>query len=778
MSKHFSIKSFINIFAIGMGVFLTSLVILCLESIMNRMFAATFWYHFAFIVLSIALFGIGVGGIFVYFTPKFLLKYTPIIVSLFAIVLAFVVPIVIREVNKIPLVMNAVAFDPLQQKYFKHFFMLLVIPFFLGGYIFSIVFTHFKEKITLLYFFDLIGGGLGVVFMLLFFPGNGPFVVVFYLGLAMIFVSFVFMFSFHWIPSLFILVAIPVYLLYFKDYKNLEIRVSSEKKDVSATGKILSKHWDNFGYVVMVEKTNGSKFVTADFTCYTYFYAPRKNVKEYQYITPAHNYPYIIKRNPENVGIVGVGAGKDVLTALGFGAKNIYGAEFNTTIYNLFKKYYSNEFKPEGSFSNVHIERQEGRFFLRTSKRKYDVLVFDNSISQVAVSSGSFTLAESYLFTVEAMIDYYNHLTDGGIVYLSNPLPHVKRFASLWKEAFKRLGSSKEFKNSIVIFAEENAGYPKCKILVKKGAFTSSEIKKLRAYTTSIGHKAIYIPGEILKNDVSELILTDNVKRIYAKSDQDLRPSTDDWPFFSQHVKPEHQELTSEVMKFRFYYPQPFLMLRQITGTVVFYSLIFLLVPILLLNIGGIRKLPNKFGTLLYFMALGLGFMLIENVLIQKYILILGHPTYSFSIVLASLLISAGIGSLFSEKIKNPFRAALIGCIGIVTSVPLVFLILYFLSSQIVGFSFAFRLILSIALIVFNGFFMGMMMPSGIRAISKFSKSIPWMWAINGIFSIVANFVSIYVSVLYGFKWTLLVGVIVYLIGTFFFVFKFKLRNA
>ena len=252
--------------------------------------------------------------------------------------------------------------------------MLLVIPFFLGGYIFSLIFTHFKEKITLLYFFDLVGGGLGVVFMLLFFPNNGPFVLIFYLGLAMILVSFLFMFSFHWIPSIFILVAIPVYLSYFKNYKNLEIRVSTEKKDVSATGKILFKNWDNFGYVVMVEKTNGSKFVTADFTCYTYFYAPRKNFKEYQFITPAHNYPYVIKKNPENVGIVGVGAGKDVLTALGFGAKNIYGAEFNTTIYNLFKNFYSNEFKPGGSFSNVHIVREEGRFFLRTSKLKYDDL--------------------------------------------------------------------------------------------------------------------------------------------------------------------------------------------------------------------------------------------------------------------------------------------------------------------------------------------------------------------------------------------------------------------
>ncbi len=685
---------------------------------------------------------------------------------------------VIGEVNKIPLVMNEVATNTIQQEYFKKFFLLLVLPFFIGGFIFSLVFTHFNEKINLLYFFDLVGGGLGVVFMLLFFQGNGPFVLIFYLGLVMIFVSFLFMFSFHWLISLFILIAIPFYLNFFKDFKKNEIRISSEKKDVSATGKILYKNWDNFGYVIMVEKNSGGKFVTADFTCYTYFFYPRKNLKEYQFITPAHNYPYVIKKNPENVGIVGVGAGKDVLTALGFGAKNIYGAEFNTTIYNLFKSYYSNEFKTGGSFSNVYVEREEGRYFLRTSKRKYDVLVFDNSISQVAMSSGSFTLAESYLFTVEAMIDYYNHLSEGGIVYLSNPLPHVHRFITLWREAFRRLGILKNFKDSIMVFLEESSGYPKCKILVKKGKFTKDEITKMKSYVASIGHKVAYIPDGGNKNLVTELILTDNIQKYYIKSEQDLRPSTDDWPFFSQHVKPEQENLTAEVMKFRFYYPQPFLMLKQITKTVLFYSLLFLIVPLLLLNIGGLRKLPNKIGSLAYFMALGLGFMLIENVLIQKYILILGHPSYSFTIVLASILTSAGIGSLLSEKIKNPYKAILIGCSGIVISVCLVYLILTFFSGNIVSYPFTLRLILSVILIAVNGFFMGMMMPSGIRVISKYQKAIPWMWAVNGIFSIVANFVSVYVSLLFGFKYTLLVGILVYVIGTILFAFKLQLRNA
>ncbi|MCX7883359.1 MAG: alkaline shock response membrane anchor protein AmaP [Brevinematales bacterium] len=767
-----------HLFLVGFGVFFTSMVILSLESLLNRMFAATFWYHFAFVVLSIALFGIGVGGMLVYFTPAFVRRFTPGVIALLAVIFAFVMPWVIQTINAIPLSMKAVETSAEHQAYFVRFFLLLSLPFLMAGYVFSLVFTYFREKITLLYFFDLLGGGIGVVVMLLFFPHHGPFVLVWWLGLLMIIVGVLFLLSVQWVAGTFLLLAIPLYIVVFEDYTKTEIRISSEKKDVTAVGKVIQKEWDSFGYVVMVEKTQGGKFITADFTCYTYFFSPREDVREYRGITPVHNYPYVIKENPENVGIVGVGAGKDVLVAIGFGAKRIYGAEFNTTIHRWFKEYYAKEFAPGGQFSNVFVEREEGRFFLRRSPRKYDVLVFDNSISQVALSSGSFTLAESYLFTVEAMMDYYLHLADGGVVYLSNPLPHAMRFVSLWKEAFRRMGISSQLKRSLIVYAEQNPSYPKCKILVKRGGFTSAEIERIKAYAASLGHVPLYVPNHHEEGEVAQFVLTDDANRFYRRSDQELRPSTDNWPFFSQHVRGDMDHLTSEVLQFRFYYPQPFVMLKQMTKMVVFSALMFLLVPLLLLNIGGLRKLPNKGGTILYFVALGLGFMLVENVLIQKYILVLGHPAYSFTLVLAALLISAGIGSLFSERISNPYQAALVGCLGIVGGVLVVMGVLSFLDTWIVGLSFFGRVVVAILLVSLNGFFMGMMMPSGIRAIEKHERAIPWMWAVNGIFSIAANFVSIYLSVMYGFWVTLGVGIGLYVLGTFFFVFRFKLRHS
>ena len=138
----------------------------------------------------------------------------------------------------------------------------------------------------------------------------------------------------------------------------------------------------------------------------------------------------------------------------------------------------------------------------------------------------------------------------------------------------------------------------------------------------------------------------------YKLSDTDIRPSTDDWPFFSQRVKPDNTVLTRGDNAVSFFYPQPFFLLREITSQVVFYCAIFLIVPLVFLNLRGLRKLHHKFGSIIYFASLGLGFMLVEVVMMQKYTLILGHPIFAFAVVLSSLLISSGLGTCTATGLK------------------------------------------------------------------------------------------------------------------------------
>lgn len=766
--------------ALFAGIFIISLSVLALETVLNRMFALTFWYHFAFIILSVALFGIGLGGLLVFFTNRFVKKFLPLFLAIISALLAFSIPWVLLHINSIPLQMNDIATDPVQQGYFRDFFLTLIIPFVLAGYIFSSLFSNLSEKINQLYFFDLLGGGIGCFFALAVFPHHGPMFTAYIISIAVIVGAAFFAFrqnAFIAIPVL--LLIIPDILFVYPLVKDVEVRVDKEKRNVEIFGKKLFSDWDNFGYVAVFESANGSRVATADFTCFTYMYNAQytKDFSEFKKILKSHYYPYVVKKDPDDVGVIGVGEGKDIQLALGCGAGNVYGAEFNSTIYRTLKEVYTNFTGNIANLPNVHVEFQEGRFFIRSTARKYDVLVFDNSISQVAVSSGSFTLAESYLFTVEAMIDYLNKLKPGGVIYLSNPIPHAERFACLLKEAFHRLGRDNEFKHSIIMGDEENSNYRKCKLLVKNGVFSPEEVQNVVKYMTLAGHKVLYAPGLKTGSIVEDLILAKNMDNKYFLSDQELRPSTDNWPFFSQHMKPDSVEFTRDIYAIKHYYPQPFLMLRQITSQVALYSVIFMLLPLLFLNLGGLRKLPNKAGSILYFASLGLGFMMMEVVLMQKYTLILGHPVYSFSVVLSALLISTGIGSFLSERIKNPYRAIFIGLCGIITTTILSYLITQYLDSFLIGFIFVWRVIIVALLVSLTGVFMGLMMPSGIRVISSVQSSIPWMWSINGIFSVVASFIAVFIAILYGFTAVFIIGLAVYTVGTLFFTFRLVLKE-
>ena len=767
--------------SVYIGVFLVSLSILALEVIINRMFALTFWYHFAFIILSIALFGIGFGGLLVFFTNRFVKKFVPVVLAIVSIGLAFSIPYVLLQINSIPLEMNHIADSPEEQELFKNFFLTLIIPFVLGGYVFSSLFSNFSDDINRIYFFDLLGGGIGCFFALMIFPHNGPMITAVVISGVVIVAAAFFAFKQHFILSIPVLLLLVVlgYFVY-PSLKDVNVRVSKEKRNVEAIGVKEFSDWDNFGYVAVHDRAQkGSKAVTADYSCFTYLF-PVKNNKDlsvFKSFLSSHYYPYVIKKDPVDVGIIGVGAGKDVLLALGSGAKNVYGAEFNSTIYRIFNNVYNDFLGGVAHLSNVHVQFEEGRFFIRSSPRKYDVLVFDNSISQVAVSSGSFTLAESYLFTVEGMMDYINHLKPGGVIYLSNPYTDAYRFTTLIREAFHRLGRDKDFMDSIIVAEEPSESYRKCKVLIKNGSFTKEENDRILQFINSEKHKLLYSPYVRTSSYVERLVKSEDLQKEYLTFETELRPSTDDWPYFSQHVKPTDESFTGRIYAVKAFYPQPFLLLRQITKQVALYSVLFLLLPLLFLNLGGLRKLPNKTGSLIYFSSLGLGFMLMEVVMMQKYTLILGHPVYSFSIVLSSLLISSGIGSFLSKFIKNAYRAIITALCGIILTTVLSYFIVLIFESQLVGLTLLLRSIIVISLISITGVFMGFMMPSGIRAISSIESAIPWMWSVNGIFSVVASFITVYVSILYGYTIVFVLGLLVYALGSLVFAFRMKLRE-
>jgi len=772
--------------SIHLGIFLVSLATISVEVFLNRMFSLTYWYHFAFLIISIALFGIGLGGVISFFLNFFVKKSPNFWLFLFSILLGVSLMYSIYHANLIPLETELLGKSPKHAEYFRDIFLLLSIPFVFSGIIFSIVFTNFSNKINSLYFADLVGGGIGCFFVLLLFPGRGPIVMTVIVASVFFLAGLFFILSsYKWyIRSLLVLISLG--LIFFNFYyiypesKNIEVRVSNSKRNLATIGKPIYTHWDNFTYVAVHDLKKYYR-IYGDYAVITPL-LPMKGIAPIDLIGHfrAHLYPFVLKKGSESVFIVGAGGGREIVSSLAYNIKNIDAVEFNPTFFYLlkekFKEYTGNLVERPG----VNLIMKEARHQLKSTHKKYDIIIFNNSISITAATSGANTLSESYLFTVEAFMDYINRLKPDGVIYLSNPYSDVDRFITVIREAFNRLRLLEHFKKRIIVsfdFTFQN--YKKCKILIKNGDFTKEDVSKIKNYIDDVKHTLLYAPFNKTNTYQEKLILTDNIEKEYMQADSEIRPSTDNWPFFTQRIRTDSlKEKTKTLEKVKYFYPQPFLIIKAMSETVLKYSLIFLLLPLIILNLGGLRRVKNKVGSIIYFASLGLGFMFIEVIFVQKFVLFLGHPLYAFSVVIATILIASGLGSLFSKKISdNPYKTILIALSGIIIAVCLNIMFFKFLSGYLISLSFFFRVLISVLLIGITGFFMGIFMPTGISVVAGYNEmSVPWMWAINGVFSVLASFMTVYLSIIYGFNIVLLIGVGIYIIGTLFFVLLKKLK--
>jgi hypothetical protein len=208
------------------------------------------------------------------------------------------------------------------------------------------------------------------------------------------------------------------------------------------------------------------------------------------------------------------------------------------------------------------------------------------------------------------------------------------------------------------------------------------------------------------------------------------------------------------------------LTLFAILGEAALLSGIFIILPLYLFKRTGLRS-PGKLKFLLYFSALGMGFILIEIAFIQKFTLFMGNPTYSVAVVLFAILTAAGCGSFLSGKFqKNPKRAlavvvpAIVVLCGVVlTASPLIF-------RACLGYPIAIRVLVAILLIAPLALVMGMPFPLGITLTNRISSPlIPWVWAINGYATVIGSVLCVILALVFGFKVVIFIACGIYLAG-------------
>lgn len=467
--------------------------------------------------------------------------------------------------------------------------------------------------------------------------------------------------------------------------------------------------------------------------------------------------------------------GLDVLVALAGGARSVTAVESNPLAVQAVR-----ETTPLYDDPRVQVARQDVRAFVRRSAHKYDVVVLSLSAPYRPITSGAYSLAEDYTLTQEAFDDYVARLNDGGLLvmtrWLQTPPSEEVRAFGLLVSAARRAGLTPA--RSIAALR----GYRTMTFMLKRGEFEAAELDAIRAFAASRKFDLAALPGlsesesnryNVLRDNVywrlfDRLIDAADVSRALAAYDFEVTPPTDDRPFFGHYFRwSQARQVLAQIG----YTWQPFggagyFVLAALLGMVTIAAALFIILPLLTTPPG--VEMRRLLPTLVYFGALGLGFMGVEIPLVQKFILFVERPVYAFSVVVFGLLLFSGLGSWVSRR--APLRPLLAILIGLALVYPWV---INALIGATLGWPLEARLGLAALSVAPLGLTMGVPFPAGLARLEhRAPQLIAWAWAINGSLSVIASVGAAMIALSAGFTTVLVLGAACY--GLALFV----IRNA
>ncbi|HVN20540.1 MAG TPA: hypothetical protein VMU05_17270, partial [Dongiaceae bacterium] len=419
-----------------------------------------------------------------------------------------------------------------------------------------------------------------------------------------------------------------------------------------------------------------------------------------------------------------------------------------------------------------------GRSYLRATPQRFDVVQMTLVDTWASTAAGAFALSENNLYTVEAFREYFDHLKPDGMIAITRwEFQHPRealRVVAVAIEALHRLGVQNPSRNFIVasLGSLDEDGIPVV-VLAKKTPFTAAEEDAVAAHCERYSElDPMYLPTSPGQNPFSELVASNDPKSFAQSYAYNVAPVNDNAPFFFFTLK-LRQLLTANAshhgIDWKVNLGVLVLFLVLIISLVA--VLVFLVLPLLLRG-GRVRHSPFR---LVYFVAIGLGYILVEIAFIQRFVLFLGHPTYALTVVIFLLLVSSGAGSLFSRRV---LPRAEMGWIPLVLVLGALGAFVFFLPGRLaawVGLPFELRLVVSGVLLIPLGFVMGMPFPTGLRALAAAAASksdadasnpdnaVEWAWAMNAAASVLGSVLAMVIAIQFGLTITLASGAAAYL---------------
>jgi SAM-dependent methyltransferase len=480
--------------------------------------------------------------------------------------------------------------------------------------------------------------------------------------------------------------------------------------------------------------------------------------------------PYLVANPRPRVLVIGVGAGRDVVTALRFGSPHVTALELDPSTAQIVKSEMNDVLMGLFHRPDVELIAGEGRHFVRTTEERFDLIQLTGVDTLAAAFSGAYVLAENYLYTVEAVHDYLDRLRPGGVLSFAtgdyNPADPkaTGRMVSVARQALLERGFEHPERHMAVI----DSGSLLMEIMIKESGFSPKDVGALFSNAYELGFTARLLPTGVGVPPHLDLATATGParKKLLETLRYDLSPTTDNRPFFFAYYRfsdlfgkdvlgPEHTTAMGQ------------LVLVLLGAVLTLLGGVFILGPLLQ---GRLPEVPRRaaLSVLAYFLSIGLGFMLFEISLMQRFVLFLGHPTYSLSITLASLLASLGLGSFLSRRWRgNERRALRYGVIGLVVLAAFYALILPLIQASLLKSPFAVRALVSVLLLCPLGLVAGMFFPLGIAAAARIdARLVAWAWGINGCASVTGTVLAVLLAMSYGFQAVWMLSVVIYAAGT------------
>jgi hypothetical protein len=776
---------------VGFG--LVAMSVLFVQVVLSRLFAAVMTYYYAFMLISLAMLGLASGSLIVQVMPR---TFTERRFSLQAMVcgaamgMAGIVGTLVLLVLYPHTEVGNWAFTSARSWTLAGLFWCL-FPFFLcAGLVVALVFARYRAHFSTLYAVDLAFAAGGCLLAIAVLDSSTPVQAMLSVCVVPILAGALFGLSERRNAALAVLGLALAWGIAGAALSRMEsvakpphvswqgqATVVSEWNAVS-TVRVHPGHFYTWG---LSPRYDGPRHDMLDLiidgmggTAIVRFDGNPASLQNYTYLD--HDLTALTTRLLPRGGrqlIVGPGGGVDILQAVRAGRSEITAVEINPLVVRVVNDILGPFSGRPYNLPGVRWVIENGRTFVKRSTEKFDLI----SLTWVDTGGSATALAfsENYLYTVEAYREFFGHLSPGG--YFSflralgrgevNRTDSMRGIAVAW-EALAQEGIPDPSRHMLVAaVASPFFARPMCLVLIKKSPLTADDVARSRDFIAENGFQPLWAPDVGVDLGQTPPAVADYarlVRAIMTESDRaklfrdapfDMIPATDDNPFyFVERARPGQAAGVGVAQ------------LRTLLFTLVVLVVPFLLLPMapLLKGRSGARAPAATAAALAYFSLIGVGFMGVEIELFHVFAMLLGSPVTTFSVVLTGLLVSSGLGSYVSNRLKNagglPMAAVFAGLVGLL----LAFMAVrgYLLSTVVVG-SMATRILATLLVVSPLGFLMGMPMPLGMGLVKESPRLVLWGWSLNGVSSVFASVGAIYCAIYWGTMWTFAGAAVAYL---------------